>query len=110
YPALNPRNSARAFSLEIKQATARARAGGGRVVAFGLGNLPEAIAFYSDGLYTLETSSAAEVAAHLSNGPERYAIVDAARLGELPDDLRHRIVEVRSADLNRRRVVLVTAR
>jgi 4-amino-4-deoxy-L-arabinose transferase-like glycosyltransferase len=106
-PALDPVNSARSFAREVRSVTASARAAGGSVAAFGIGNLPEAIAFYSDGVYLEEVPSAADLAAHLARGPDSYAVADAARLGEIPAPVRDGLIEVRSADLNRRRVVLI---
>ena len=110
YPALDPMNSARAFALEVRRATAGARAAGERVVSFGLGNLPEAIAFNSDGVYLQETADPSRVAAHLEREAEAYAVADAARLPELPPGLRERIIEVSAADLNRKHVVLLRRR
>ena len=110
YPALDPMNSARSFALEVRRTTAGARAAGERVLSFGLGNLPEAIAFYSDGVYLQETTDPARVAAHLEREAEAYVVADAARLPELPPELREQIVEVSAADLNRKHVVLLRRR
>jgi 4-amino-4-deoxy-L-arabinose transferase-like glycosyltransferase len=55
FPAMNPFKSGRPFALTIKEVTAESRAAGETVLAFNTGNLPEAWAFYSDGVYTVET-------------------------------------------------------
>jgi 4-amino-4-deoxy-L-arabinose transferase-like glycosyltransferase len=106
-PALNPRNSARAFAQEVRRVTAAARAGGGEVLAYGLGNLPEAIAFYSDGVYLREVDDPSDLAAHLARDGAAYAVADVSRLASLPEAARARIVEMRAADLSRRRIALV---
>lgn len=112
YPALEGRKSARPFTERIAQETRDARAAGRTIVTRGLGNLPEAFAFYGDGLYTVETPTLGQVEEHLA-GPDpagpagpRWAVVD----GETWERLEERRVaaEVVATDrLARRDVVLV---
>jgi 4-amino-4-deoxy-L-arabinose transferase-like glycosyltransferase len=110
YPALEPIKSARAFSLVIKQATAASRAAGQTVVAFDIGNLPEAFAFYGDGLYTVETEDLGAVAEHLRRPREVWAVVRGSALERLPEDVREQLVVVAEDRLSRRVVALVTNR
>lgn len=107
YPALEPRKSARAFSLEIAEATAESRAAGHEVVAFDLANLPEAFAFYGDGLYTVTTKDPRVLAEHLRQPHETWAVVHRPGLDLLPPDVRQRLEVVAEDRLSRRDVVLV---
>lgn len=108
YPALEPRKSARPFALELKRVTAASRAQGRDVVAFDLGNIPTAIAFYSDGVYTVATDDTAVLEHHLLQDAEVFAAVNAAALGSLSQEARDRIVVHGEAKLSRRDVLLVS--
>lgn len=107
YPAMNPVKSARALARSVREHTAAARAQGEPVVAYRLGNLPEAIAFYSDGVYTQETSDVAAVAAHLAQSGSRFLIVDAEVVASLPPELRGQLRVVDTARLARRTIHLI---
>jgi len=107
-PALDPLKSARAFSVRIRDVTADARAAGGTVPAWRLGNLPEAFSFYTRGVYLPEISSPADLARHLDRPERAYAVVDADEFDLLPADVRRRVVEVERARLSRTDVALVT--
>lgn len=107
YPALEPRKSARPFSLEVAEATASSRAAGHDVVAYDLGNLPEAFAFHGDGLYTLETRDPEVLTRHLRQGETVWAVVHRPGLEELPAEVRERLTIVAEDRLSRRDVVLV---
>ena len=107
YPAFESRKSARPFALVIKEATAESRAAGLPVVAFDLGNLPEPFAYYSDGVYTLETGEPAVLAEHLARPERVFAVVNGDRLGELPPELAERIEVLAETRLSRRQVLLV---
>ena len=108
YPALEWRKSARPFSEELASATASSRAAGHRVLAYDLGNLPEAFSFYSDGVYTVETQDPQELARHLSQPDQVWAAVNRPGLDKLPEPVRARIEVVDETHLNRRDVLLVT--
>jgi hypothetical protein len=110
YPALEPRKSARPFSLKIAAATAASRAAGLPVLAYDLANVPEAFAFYGDGLYTVETEDLGAVAEHLRRPREVWAVVRGSALERLPEDVRERLVVVAEDRLSRRVVALVTNR
>jgi len=110
FPALNARLSARPFALQVKEATAASRTAGEDVLALGLSNLPEAVAFYSDGMYLRQTSSPADLAAHLRREARVYALTDTDRLAALPADIRERLFIVRAAEVGRRKVLLVSNR
>jgi hypothetical protein len=106
-PALDPFRSARAFALEVARHTESSRAAGHPVLAFDIGNVPRAIAFYSDGIYLRETRKARDLAGHLDRGPGVYALVDSARLDRLPARHRRPHELVARARLSRRTIHLI---
>ena len=110
YPRLEPMKSARAFSVRMKEVTADARERGLPIVTYGLSNLPEAFAFYTDGVYTLETTDPARLIMHLERPEKVFAAVAGRELGHLPPDLLERLYVVDSTHLARRDVLLVTNR
>ncbi|MBP7145967.1 MAG: glycosyltransferase family 39 protein [Acidobacteria bacterium] len=86
-PALDPVKSFREMSQGIARFTETARRDGARVLAFRLGNLPEAFALYSDGMYVDETASPKKLRAHLAN-PPGLAVLQRQDYEELPDEVR----------------------
>jgi 4-amino-4-deoxy-L-arabinose transferase-like glycosyltransferase len=110
YPALEPVKSARPFAERMAEATAGSRALGHRVVALDLSNLPEAFAFYSDGVYTVETQDPARLAEHLSQADEVWAVTSRTGFEDLPADTRERAEIVDETQLGRRDVLLVRNR
>jgi 4-amino-4-deoxy-L-arabinose transferase-like glycosyltransferase len=110
FPALDPLRSARAFATEVKDITASSRAAGEPVLAYRIGNLPQAIAFYSNGLYTRETEDPAELASHLRSEREVFALADRSQFDLLPAAALGRVLILRSADLASRHVVLISNR
>ncbi|MDH3255539.1 MAG: glycosyltransferase family 39 protein [Acidobacteriota bacterium] len=87
FPALEPRKSARSFAARVATLTAQSRAAGERVVAFDLGNLPEPLAFYSGGLYTVETNDLDRLRQHMVGDAEVFAAVNSKAVERLPEDL-----------------------
>jgi 4-amino-4-deoxy-L-arabinose transferase-like glycosyltransferase len=110
YPALEPRKTARPFAERVAAATAASRAAGRPVVAYDLSNLPEAFAFYGDGLYTVETKDLELLARHFHRPETVWAVVRRPGLDRLPADVRERLVVVAEDRLSRRAVVLVNNR
>jgi hypothetical protein len=91
YPAMQPRKSARPLARELAEVSAASRAAGRPVLAYRLGNLPEALAFYGDGLYTVETGDPAALERHLGRSATVFAVADGAALDELSGETRRRI-------------------
>jgi 4-amino-4-deoxy-L-arabinose transferase-like glycosyltransferase len=94
YPAFEPRKSARPLAVEMKQVTAESRAAGHPVLSYRLSNLPEPLAFYSDGVYTLEVGNQDVLVEHLSGPEPVFAIVTLGDLERLPVEIRDRVVVV----------------
>lgn len=109
YPALEGRKSARPFTERIAQETRAARAEGWTIVTHGLGNLPEAVAFYGDGLYTVEEPALRQVEEHLTGPGPAWAVVDGATWERL-EEVRVEAEVVATDRLARRDVVLVRGR
>jgi 4-amino-4-deoxy-L-arabinose transferase-like glycosyltransferase len=108
YPAFGPRKSARPLGEKLAEVTAGSRASGVPVLAYSLGNLPEALAFYSNGVYTVETEDAVELARHLERTEPAWAVVDGGRLDAIPRERRRRWVVVEETHLARQPVLLLT--
>ena len=94
----------------MAEATAGSRADGHRVLACGLGNLPIHFAFYSDGIYTIETDDPAVLAAHLDQDAEVYAVANRRLVDDLSDEIQQRLVVLDTTRLNRKDVLLVANR
>jgi len=110
YPAMESRKSARSFALQIKEATVDSRAAGYPVMAWRAGNIPTAIAFYSDGVYTTETEDPAILAQFLRQDALVYAVVLSTELEEVPADALEGISVVAEARLSRRDLQLIANR
>lgn len=110
YPAMEPRKSARSFAEAVRGHTEAARAAGNPVVAWRAGNIPVAVAFYSDGVYTIETNEAAVVARHLRRADEVYAIVNMGEIDNLPKDVAESMTVLERQRLSRRDLALVVNR
>ena len=110
YPLFEERKSSRPFALRIAEVTADSRAAGLPVVAYDLGNLPEPFAFYSDGVYTVETNDPEKLRRHLERPEQVFAVVNGDRLEPLSEALRARLRVIDETRLSRRRVLLVTNR
>jgi 4-amino-4-deoxy-L-arabinose transferase-like glycosyltransferase len=108
FPAIEPLKSTRPFALEIKKITADHRAGGGRVLAFDIRNIPKGVSFYSDGVYLIEAASLDELATLLGEERYRYAVVRQQHVEELPEELGRRIEVRASARLSRLDAVLIS--
>jgi 4-amino-4-deoxy-L-arabinose transferase-like glycosyltransferase len=110
YPVLDAEKSARTFSVSLREQTADSRAQGLPVLSYDLSNLPEAFAYYTDGLYTQETWDPAAVIAHLQRPEQVYAVVNGTLMEHLPEAVRQQLSIVATASLSRREVLLITNR
>jgi len=70
--------------------------------------VPEALAFYSDGVYTLETEDPAVLARHLDRAEPAFAVVDSNELGRQAPELLGQLTVVATATLSRQKVLLAT--
>jgi len=109
-PMANSFKSSRDFAEIITVETAESRASGHRVVAFDLGNLPIHYAFYTNGIYTIETAKSEDLARHLAQDARVLAVANAKRLDELPPEIRKRLEIIATTHASRRDVALVANR
>ncbi len=110
YPAMNPVKSARKFSMQLAEASTVSRASGNSVLAFDLGNLPEAFALYSKGVYTEEVWNHERLVEHLRNEEVVYAAINADVVDLLPPELVDRMRVLERTRLSRRDIWLVANR
>jgi 4-amino-4-deoxy-L-arabinose transferase-like glycosyltransferase len=106
-PMADAFKSSRNFSEVIAQETAESRSAGHEVLAFDLGNLPIHYAFYTNGIYTVETKRSEDLARHLDQEGRVWAVVNAKRLDELPAEIRERLQIVATTHASRRDVALI---
>ena len=110
YPMADAFKSSREFAGVIAEKTAASRSAGHEVLAFDLGNLPIHYAFYTDGIYTVETKDAADLAQHLDRNDQVFAVANARRLDDLPPEIRERVEILATTRASRRDVALITNR
>jgi 4-amino-4-deoxy-L-arabinose transferase-like glycosyltransferase len=110
YPAFEPGKSARPLAERLVELTAESPAQGAPVLAYAIGNVPRALAFYSNGLYLVETEDPKELARHLARPGPAWAVVDGDRLEALPEKLRRRLVVVERTRLARQPILVLTNR
>jgi hypothetical protein len=106
-PAINELKSARRFALELARRTESHRGRGHGVYAYRLGNLPRAIAFYTDGLYLEELFGPEELLAAIGDAGESFVVTHEEELGGWPQDLRERAEILLAHALARTRLCLV---
>jgi 4-amino-4-deoxy-L-arabinose transferase-like glycosyltransferase len=110
YPMADAFKSSREFAGVIAVETADSRTAGHEVLAFDLGNLPIHYAFYTNGIYTVETKEIADLVRHLDRDQPVFAVANAERLDELPPEIRERIEIVATTHASRRDVALISNR
>jgi hypothetical protein len=108
YPMADAFKSSRDFAGVIAEETAASRAAGHEVLAFDLGNLPIHYAFYTNGIYTIETKEVADLENHLDREERLWAVVNAKRIDEVSPDIRERMEIVATTHASRRDVALIT--
>ena len=108
YPMANSFKSSREFAMVIAEETAPSEVAGHKILAFDLGNLPIHYAFYTNGIYTVETREIADLSRHLDRDEQVFALANAKRLDELPPALRERIKIIATTHASRRDVALIS--
>ena len=107
YPMANAFKSSRDFAIVIAEETASAQVAGHEILAFDLGNLPIHYAFYTNGIYTVETNEIEDLVQHLDHDKQVFAVANAKRLDELPPEIRARIEIIATTHASRRDVALI---
>jgi 4-amino-4-deoxy-L-arabinose transferase-like glycosyltransferase len=107
FPMFDAIKSGRRFAETISAHVADSVSAGHDVIAFDLENLPVHYAFYTDGLYTVETLDADRLARHFEQDDRVWAIANLDRLNELPSAVRERLDIVAVTKASRRKVALI---
>jgi 4-amino-4-deoxy-L-arabinose transferase-like glycosyltransferase len=114
YPLADAFKSSREFAEVIAEETGNSRAAGHLVMAFNpgempsdLGNLPIHYAFYTNGIYTVETTDQADLARHLDRDDRVFALVNIERMNQLPAEMLDRMEIVATTHASRRDVALI---
>jgi 4-amino-4-deoxy-L-arabinose transferase-like glycosyltransferase len=107
FPMADAFKSGREFAVAIRQAVDRWQPEEQRVLALDIGNLTDSYAFYSDGVYFIRTNEVADLADYLAQDPRVLAVVNTARLEELPPELRQRLELLATTRGSRREVALI---
>ncbi len=110
FPIFDQWKSAKELSQRLRAHTEASYAEGRQLVALDLGNIPEALAFYGDGLYSVTTRDPELVIEHLRQPGEAWAMMKRKAYAALPADVLDRIEIVESSDLSREDLVLVVNR
>jgi 4-amino-4-deoxy-L-arabinose transferase-like glycosyltransferase len=110
YPMANVFKSSREFAGVIAEKTAASRSAGHEVLAFDLGNLPIHYAFYTNGIYTIETKDIAHLERHLDQDEQVWAVANQKRMNELSPEIRERIEIFATTRASRRDVALISNR
>jgi 4-amino-4-deoxy-L-arabinose transferase-like glycosyltransferase len=107
YPMADAFKSSREFAAVIAEETAESRAAGHEVLAFDLGNLPIHYAFYTNGIYTVETKDVTDLERHFDREEHVWAVANGKRIGELSPEIRERVEIVATTHASRRDVALI---
>ncbi len=107
YPRFDAIKSARALGERLREVAGPAEAGGEQVLASGLGNVVQGIAFYSDGVYTRVVDDPETLAAQLADDQATYAVIDSESFAKLPEGVRARLVVSGRFAMSRLTVLIV---
>jgi 4-amino-4-deoxy-L-arabinose transferase-like glycosyltransferase len=108
YPRFDSIKSARALGERVREVAGLAHAGGAPVLAYGLGNVIQGIAFYSDGVYVRVVDDLGAIATQLGGDRPAYAVLDAENFASLPEPLRARLTVSGRFEMSRLKVMLVS--
>ncbi|MBI3449997.1 MAG: glycosyltransferase family 39 protein [Acidobacteria bacterium] len=106
-PSLQGIKSVEPFAARFKELTAAARKRGDPVLAFRIGNLSDAIAFFTNGVYVRE-ATLFDLELHLGRADPTFALADAGEIPHIRPAIRDRLTIVESATFGPTRLVLVT--
>jgi 4-amino-4-deoxy-L-arabinose transferase-like glycosyltransferase len=110
YPPFDAIKSARAMGESLKAVAGRAHASGVPVFAYGLGNVVQGIAFYSDGVYTRVEDDPKALAVELGGDRPAYAVIDSDGFSSLPEAVRAHLEVSGRFEMSRLRVLIVSKR
>jgi 4-amino-4-deoxy-L-arabinose transferase-like glycosyltransferase len=108
YPRFDAIKSARALGEAVRKIAGPAHAVREPVLAYGLGNVVQGIAFYSDGVYVRVVDDLGAIATHLAGDGTAYAVIDSGGFANLPGTLRERLAVSGRFEMSRLEVLIVS--
>lgn len=108
YPRFDAIKSARAVGERVREVAGPAYTRGEPVLAYGLGNVVQGIAFYSDGVYVRVADDLGTVSTRLADDRPTYAVIDSAGFADLPESVRARLAVSGRFEMSRLNVLLVS--
>ena len=108
YPRFDAIKSARALGETLRKVAGPAHANGEQVVAYGLGNVVQGIAFYSDGVYPRLMGDLGALATQLAGDQTTYAVIGSQDFANLPDAVRARLTVSGRFEMSRLQVLIVS--
>jgi 4-amino-4-deoxy-L-arabinose transferase-like glycosyltransferase len=108
YPRFDSIKSARAIGERVREVAGPVYTRGAPVLAYGLGNVVQGIAFYSDGVYVRVVDDLDTVAAQLASDQPAYAVLGSDNFADLPEPLRARLTVSGRFEMSRLEVLLVS--
>lgn len=108
YPRFDAIKSARALGEKLREVAGPAHTGSEQVVAHGLGNVVQGIAFYSDGVYLRVLDDPGALAAQLAGNQTTYAVIDSVGFAKLPEGVRADLTVSGRFEMSRLQVLIVS--
>jgi 4-amino-4-deoxy-L-arabinose transferase-like glycosyltransferase len=108
YPRFDAIKSARALGERLREVAGPAHARGEPVLAYGLGNVIQGIAFYSDGVYVRVVDDLGAVAYELGGDRPAYVVIDSESFSKLPEAVRAHLQVSDRFEMSRLSVWLVS--
>jgi 4-amino-4-deoxy-L-arabinose transferase-like glycosyltransferase len=108
FPRFDAIKSARALGERVRDVAGPAYADGAPVFAYGLGNVVQGIAFYSDGVYVRVMDDLGSVASELEGPGPAYAVLGSEDFASLPEAVRGRLTVSGRFDMSRLQLLLVS--
>jgi len=108
YPRFDTIKSARALGERLNEVVGPARAPDDPVLSYGLGNVVQGIAFYSDGVYTRVEDDLDAVAVALGGDRPAYAVIDSEGFSNLPEAVRAHLTVAGRFEMSHLRVLIVS--
>jgi len=107
YPRFDAIKSARAIGERLREVVGPAHVGRDQVLAYGLGNVVQGIAFYSDGVYMRAVDDLDAIAPQLTGDRKAYAVIDSESFAKLPESVRARLTVSGRFAMSRLEVLIV---
>lgn len=108
YPPFDAIKSARALGERLREVAGPTAADGEPVLACGLGNVVQGIAFYSDGVYVRVVDDLGAFTTQLAGDRTTYAVIDSKNFSKLPEAVRTGLTVSGRFEMSRLEVLIVS--